>query len=205
MNNYYVYLHIKGTNGEPFYVGKGKGYRATSKSKRSNIWNNYFKKYGFDVIMLEECLTEDEAFEREIYWINRIGRKTKGNGPLVNLECGGKGFSNINKGNNFRNKKVIIDGVEYNSLIEASDKLKINYNTLAKRIRIHNDNVIVNASGNRNHKSKLVIDTKTNIIYDSLNIAIKELNLNYKYNTLRAQISGQTKINKTTLKYLYHV
>lgn len=27
-NNYYVYLHIKETTGEPFYIGKGKGNRA---------------------------------------------------------------------------------------------------------------------------------------------------------------------------------
>jgi hypothetical protein len=95
MNNYYVYLHIKATDGEPFYVGKGRRYRAydSSKCTRSNHWINYVNKYGFDVIILENNLTEKEAFEKETYWIKRIGRKDLGNGPLINYSNGGEGGS----------------------------------------------------------------------------------------------------------------
>lgn len=173
---FYVYLHIKETNGEPFYVGKGKGSRGYSKHNRSKYWNNIVNKYNFDTILLEINLTEEDAFEKEKYWINRIGRD-----KLCNMTDGGEGksckkhteehknnlskkmygnkinlnrtpwnkglkysnelknkFSNAKKGNNCRSKKIIIDGVLYNSIKEASKLLNINYFTLAKRIRTKN-------------------------------------------------------------------
>jgi hypothetical protein len=89
-NKYYVYLHIKETNGEPFYVGKGKENRYKD-TRRSEHWNNIFNKYGFDVIFLETNLNEKDAFEKEIYWIKRIGRKDLKKGPLVNYSDGGEG------------------------------------------------------------------------------------------------------------------
>lgn len=86
---YYVYLHIKESDGTPFYVGKGSGYRAFERvSSRSNHWKSVVNKYGYDVIILEEGLSEDESLVREVYWINRIGRKCKG-GPLINQTDGG--------------------------------------------------------------------------------------------------------------------
>jgi len=91
---FYVYLHIKLTNGEPFYVGKGNNKRCDSKKGRSNWWLKTVNKYGYDVILLEENLTEEEAFKEEIYWIYRIGRRDKGLGPLVNLTDGGDGCVN---------------------------------------------------------------------------------------------------------------
>jgi hypothetical protein len=91
MNNYYVYLHIKNTTGEPFYIGKGKRYRYYDKYGRNKHWHNTVNKYGFDVILLEDCLSEKDAYEKEKYWINRIGRKDLNKGPLVNLNAGGEG------------------------------------------------------------------------------------------------------------------
>lgn len=91
MNNYYVYLHIKKTNGEPFYVGKGNRKRCISKHGRNTFWYNTVEKYGFDVIFLEKNLTDQEAKDLEIYWIKRIGRRDLNTGPLVNLSPGGDG------------------------------------------------------------------------------------------------------------------
>lgn len=96
-NKYYVYLHIKETTGEPFYVGRGQKYRYNQKRSRSIFWKNIVDKYGFDVIFLETNLTLNEANEKEIYWINRIGRRDLGNGPLVNHTDGGDGASKGNK------------------------------------------------------------------------------------------------------------
>jgi len=90
---FYIYLHIRLTDGSPFYVGKGNGRRATRTQHRNNWWHNIVNKHGFDIIMLEEGLTEEQALEKEIYWINRIGRKDQGKGPLVNMTDGGEGKS----------------------------------------------------------------------------------------------------------------
>jgi hypothetical protein len=92
MDNYYVYLHIKADTGEPFYVGKGKGDRHTKKN-RSSFWKNIVNKHGYDILILEYNLCEQKAFELEVYWIKRIGRRDLGLGPLVNLTDGGEGAS----------------------------------------------------------------------------------------------------------------
>lgn len=92
---FYVYLHIKADTGQPFYVGKGKGNRANSIHHRNNFWKNIVNKHGFDVIMLEENLTETKAFEQEAYWISRIGRNDLGLGPLVNFTDGGEGTAGL--------------------------------------------------------------------------------------------------------------
>lgn len=102
---YYVYLHIKETDGTPFYIGKGKKERAYSKAHRSKWWNSTVDKYGYDVIILEDELTESKALEREAYWIKRIGRKHKKRGSLVNMTAGGeKGFQDRYVSDEFRKK-----------------------------------------------------------------------------------------------------
>lgn len=103
-NKYYVYLHIKETTGEPFYVGKGFGNRFLIKQHRSLHWNRIVNKYGYDTIFLETNLSEKESLEREIYWIERIGRKDLDNGPLVNFTNGGDGLSGYIKSEETRRK-----------------------------------------------------------------------------------------------------
>ena len=89
-NKYYIYFHINPLKNQIFYVGKGCGNRAWSKYGRNPIWKNMVKKYGYIVDIIEDNLSEDESFEREIFYINKIGRKDLGLGPLVNLNDGGR-------------------------------------------------------------------------------------------------------------------
>jgi hypothetical protein len=91
-----VYLHLD-NKGNPFYVGKGNKYRTYDTHNRSKEWNDIAIN-GFDVIILEDNLTSNEAIEIEKYWINRIGRIVDG-GSLVN-----KSISEKNKGY-FRNNE----------------------------------------------------------------------------------------------------
>ena len=110
MEKCYVYLHIKATDGEPFYVGKGhRKDRCGSKFSRSKFWHNIVKKYGFDIIILEENLTPEKAIELEKYWIERIGRRDLGKGPLVNLTDGGDGVIFKGEKNPFYGKKHKIE------------------------------------------------------------------------------------------------
>lgn len=90
---YYIYLHVKKTNGEPFYVGKGKcnTIRYKSNHARNNFWCNIVEKHDFDYIILETNLSHDDACAMEIYWISRIGRRDLNNGLLCNLTDGGEG------------------------------------------------------------------------------------------------------------------
>ena len=95
--NYYVYAHINPLKNEIFYIGKGKNKRGFSKKYRSIWWNKIVNKYGFIVDILESDLTEEEAFEREKWYINRIGRRDLGKGPLVNMTDGGEGATNLSE------------------------------------------------------------------------------------------------------------
>lgn len=93
---YYVYIHYKKTNGDPFYVGKGTGKRLQKTYGRNIHWNRINKKYGFEYQKIEDNLDEKEAFEMEIYWIAQL--KSWGF-QLANLtEGGGYGYSGYWKG-----------------------------------------------------------------------------------------------------------
>lgn len=116
MKNFYIYFHINPVKGEIFYVGKGTGRRAFLKTNRSVYWNNIIKKYGYVVDIVEENLTEQEAFERETFYIKKIGRRDLGTGTLVNMSDGGEGQSGL------------IPSVETRRKISESNKGKIAHN-----------------------------------------------------------------------------
>lgn len=94
MNNYFVYAHVNATTGVIFYIGKGKGSRAKSLHRRSERWRNYVNKYGYDIIYLEENLTQEQSFAGEVDYIKAFGRKDLGTGELINMSDGGVGGNN---------------------------------------------------------------------------------------------------------------
>ena len=104
-DKFYIYVHINLVTNEIFYVGKGCGNRLNKTTKRSSFWNNIVNKYGYDALKIEENLSDNDAYELEKYYINKIGRRDLGLGPLVNLTDGGEG--GINVGEVTRNKHSI--------------------------------------------------------------------------------------------------
>lgn len=95
INTYYIYAHIRPDKNEIFYIGKGKGRRATTRDKRNKIWNDIVIKNNgvFQIIYLHKNLTELEAFEFEIKYISEKGRLCNNSGCLANLTLGGEGTS----------------------------------------------------------------------------------------------------------------
>jgi len=92
-NKYYIYFHFNTIKKEIFYVGKGYGRRASVKINRNKFWENTAKKYKYEILFPHINLTEKEAIELEIYYINHIGRRDLNKGTLVNLTDGGEGSS----------------------------------------------------------------------------------------------------------------
>lgn len=88
-NSYYVYMHRK-LSGEPFYIGKGCGYRAWTFSGRNKYWQRIANKYGVMVEIVFDCLTEEDAYQAEkdaVLEFKYFGYK------LANLTSGGEGTS----------------------------------------------------------------------------------------------------------------
>lgn len=107
---FYVYIYEDPTKeNEPFYVGKGQGWRykdhileamrwdgLSSKNRHKlyrirKIWNN-----NMNVIIRKifHTYNEEDAFTVEKLLINMLGRRDLGTGTLLNLTDGGEGVRN---------------------------------------------------------------------------------------------------------------
>lgn len=136
----YLYRHIRLDTNEPFYIGigkyeihsKGNYRRAYQKDKRNILWRNIVNKTEYEVEILLENLSWDQACEKEIEFINLYGRRNLGKGPLVNLTDGGDG----RQGKGFKilesDKRKIASGVKKvwderrkdpNKMLEISKKM----------------------------------------------------------------------------------
>ncbi len=92
---HYVYTHLNPTTKEIFYVGIGKDNRAWNRwAGRNKFWDNYTNKYGFEVELIKENLTRNQAGKIERELIAELGRKQiDEGGTLVNRSTGGDGGS----------------------------------------------------------------------------------------------------------------
>jgi hypothetical protein len=90
----YVYRHIRLDKNEPFYIGIGsddKYYRANKKSQRNIHWKRVVAKTPYEIEIMLDNLTWDEACEKEREFIKLYGRVNLKTGPLTNMTDGGDG------------------------------------------------------------------------------------------------------------------
>ena len=93
MVRFYVYSHVRKTDGKCFYIGNGTGRRAWYKLDRNQYWYNIVNKHGFETIILVNNISEEKAFELEANFCKQIGYKNlvnlnqeKGNGAWTRSE-----------------------------------------------------------------------------------------------------------------------
>jgi biotin operon repressor len=87
MKKFYVYTHSNEKYGV-FYVGKGSGKRLYTTGNRSEFWKRIVKKYGYTASIVDECETEQEAYEKEIKLIEKLKKKGE---CAANFTNGGDG------------------------------------------------------------------------------------------------------------------
>lgn len=101
---YYTYAYLR-EDGTPYYIGKGSGRRAYAENHRINLPKDKDK-----IIILKKELTEEQAFNHEIYMISIFGRKDLGTGILHNLSDGGdggaSGYKHTENIRKFRSEKM---------------------------------------------------------------------------------------------------
>jgi hypothetical protein len=86
-NDYYTYAYLR-EDGTPYYIGKGRGYRAFYTQRRNAPCPPRDR-----ILFLKTGLTEEEAHRHEVYMIAVFGRKDLGTGILWNFTDGGEGSS----------------------------------------------------------------------------------------------------------------
>lgn len=93
----YVYRHIRHDKNEPFYIGIGSDdryKRANELARRSDFWKKIVNKTKYDIEILFDNISFEEAKEKEIEFIKIYGRKDLNTGTLVNMTDGGDGTVN---------------------------------------------------------------------------------------------------------------
>jgi hypothetical protein len=86
-----LYRHIRQDKNELFYIGIGESEsRASEKRGRTAAWKNIAKK-GYDIEVLFDDLSWEQACEKEIEFIALYGRRGNKTGTLVNMTDGGEG------------------------------------------------------------------------------------------------------------------
>ena len=87
MNDYYTYCYLTVTK-RPYYIGMGRGYRATRQHPTLDV---SIPDDPALIIILKSGLTQEEAWKHEEYMIAVLGRQCDG-GLLFNKARGGAGW-----------------------------------------------------------------------------------------------------------------
>ena len=178
----YVYTHTRLDTNEIFYVGIGTqdNYKRASRAhNRTNYWNNIVKKCGRKVDIVYDNLTWEDACKIEVELIAKYGRVDLGTGTLVNLTAGGEGTL----------KRITTPETRYKMSIAKKGK---------KWLRQSKEQRQKTSELMKGVNSKKIINTKSGIIYNSIQEAAEQNNI--KRATLSNYLTGRTK-NKTNLKY----
>lgn len=128
--NFYVYLHVKESDGTVFYVGKGTKHRWCISFSRSKHWKHTASKHGVICKIVAHNLTTEEALILEKKLITSYGRQDQKTGCLVNLTDGGDGVVNYVWTDEHR-KKVAIASTgrrhteEFKQLVSSIHKGKV--------------------------------------------------------------------------------
>ena len=199
-----VYQHTRLDTNKVFYIGIGKtekrAYNTTNH--RNSYWKNIINKTEYKIEILFNDLTWKEACQIEQYLIKYYGRKDLKLGTLVNMTDGGDGSPGLVFTEEHKNKislahKGKIRSVQARENMSRGKKGIIFSDEHIQNMKISSRNSFKN--GRIPGHIRKVIDVKTNIIYNSIASACKNLNL--KYSATVSQICGQNP-NKTTLKYI---
>ena len=195
----YLYRHIRLDKNEPFYIGIGSDLhykRAYQTKSRNKHWHNIVSKTEYDIEILIDNITWEEACKKEVEFIKLYGRKDLNSGILTNLTDGGEGTINVIVNESTRN----LIGIKSRNLIRTENHCN-NISKAKKGKQFSEDHkkklsmARKGLTAEKVHNSVLVLNATTGIFYYSINEAAKSQNVNPA--TLREKLRGISKINNS--------
>lgn len=176
MNKFYVYAYLR-DDGSPYYIGKGSGNRAWSKSRKGFQPPSDASR----IVLIKEFLSEDDAFNLERAGIVLFGRKDLGTGVLRNLTDGGEGSSGVKPSKETKEKtSMALKGVPKSEaarikMSENNAKLKPGYGVVThlvsgetwsiqnisefcRKMGLHNGHLVSTSTGKRKHHKGYKLD-----------------------------------------------
>lgn len=154
----YLYRHIRLDKNQPFYVGIGSDdsfKRAYDRKSRNVYWKHVVNISPYEVEIMLDDLTWEQACEKEKEFIKLYGRKDLNEGTLVNMTNGGDGMlgvkpseQRIKKLVDSRRKEVLQYDLEGNLIREWESASRVE-----KCLKISESQIIANCKGHKGKKS----------------------------------------------------
>lgn len=197
--HWYVYAMWRFDRGSPvpFYIGKGRGYRAMHHELPSKGGRNPHKQRIIDLhrakglwigYSLSFYGSEKVAFRAECRLIARFGRRRLGTGILANLTDGGEGTAGhigLRGDTNPRARPVVADGEHFTFVGAAARKLGVDTTIIIHRIRNGWPGFYYADEGQRPQKAGIIQRYRKEIsvlgtIYPSLSEAAQATGMNFR-------------------------
>ena len=185
----YLYRHIRLDKNEPFYIGIGitENYsRAYSKKSRNKLWKTIANKSAYEVEIVFDDLSWEEACNKEKEFIELYGRIDNKSGILSNMTNGGDGTIGIKVWN--KGKKLSQSHIDNLSKSHKGNKL-------TKESILKANETKRNTYSN---KGRIVVNVQNGIFYGSVSEAAKLYNI--KQQTLSTKLNNKS-YNNTLFIY----
>ncbi len=175
----YLYRHIRLDKNEPFYVGIGSdnSYKRANETSRRNLhWKNIVKKGPYEIEIILDNLTWEEACEKEKEFIALYGRTNLNKGSLCNLTDGGEGLINPSEETRDKKRKSMIGKNlgSSNGMTKLENRIKVSN---SKKGRFTGKESFVSRSVNCYDLSGTLIATYDSIIEAERQTGIKNPNI----------------------------
>lgn len=185
-----VYRHIRKDKNQVFYIGIGHEIeRAYHKNQRNSYWTRIVNKTDYDVEILFDDLSWEDAIKKEIEFIALYGRKNNKTGCLANMTDGGEGTSGWTVTEESRRK-----------MSDAKKRNPPTWNIGRKFSEEHKQKLSDSAKTTRNRRN-LVCNIETGIFY----YGVEEAAIAHGYNTRTLGNKLRKKANRTNNTNLIYV